>query len=47
MVHWFFINAGVLAVLVTAGVAIFLVCCLKCSDCSSPEKDEFFHHHES
>jgi hypothetical protein len=27
-------------------VAILLVCCLECSDCSHKEKDEFFHRHE-
>jgi hypothetical protein len=46
MVHWFFLNAGVLAVLVTVGVAILLVCCLKCSDCSKRDKDDLFHRHE-
>jgi hypothetical protein len=45
MWHWMGINASVLAVLVTAGVAVFLVCCLKCSDCGSQEKDEFFNRH--
>jgi len=46
MTNWLAINASVLAVLVTAGVAILLVCCLECSDCSHKEKDEFFHKHE-
>ena len=46
MTHWIAMNAGVLAVVVTAGVAIFLVCCLECSDCSGREKDELFHRHE-
>ena len=35
-----------LAVLVTVGVAVLLVCCLECSDCSKSEKDELFHRHE-
>jgi len=44
--QWFGTNASVLAVLVTVGVAVLLVCCLECSDCSKIEKDELFHRHE-
>jgi hypothetical protein len=43
MLHWLVSNGGVLAVVVTAGVAVLLVCCLECSDCSHRDKDEFFH----
>jgi hypothetical protein len=46
LVHWFGINASVLAVLVTVGVAVLLICCLECSNCSCREKDELFRHHE-
>lgn len=46
MMHWLAMNGGVLAVLVTAGVAILLVCCLECSNCSKREKDDLFHRHE-
>ena len=46
LVHWLGINASVLAVLVTVGVAVLLVCCLECSNCSGREKDDLFHHHE-
>jgi hypothetical protein len=46
LMHWFAVNASVLAVLVTVGVAVLLVCCLECSDCSCRDKDEIFHHHE-
>lgn len=46
LVHWLVDNGGVLAILVTAGVAVLLVCCLKCSDCSCREKDDIFKHHE-
>jgi len=45
LIHWFAMNGGVLAVLVTVGVAVLLVSCLECSDCSSREKDEIFRHH--
>jgi hypothetical protein len=44
--QWFGTNASVLAVLVTVGVAVLLVCCLECSDCSKIENDELFHRHE-
>jgi hypothetical protein len=46
LTQWFGTNASVLAVLVTVGVAVLLVCCLECSDCSKSEKDELFHRHE-
>ena len=46
LVHWFGINASVLAVLVTLGVAVLLVCCLECSNCSCREKDNLFRRHE-
>jgi hypothetical protein len=42
LLHWFESNANILAVLVTAGVAVLLVCCLGCSDCPKREKDEIF-----
>jgi hypothetical protein len=25
-------------------VALLLICCLECSDCSNREKDDLFHH---
>ena len=46
MLHWFATNGSLLAVLVTAGIAVLLVCCLECSDCSHREKDELFHRRE-
>ncbi len=46
LVLWFEINSSVLAVLVTVGVAVLLICCLECSNCPSREKDELFHRHE-
>ena len=46
VVHWFGINASVLAVLVTVGVAVLLICCLECSNCSKSEKDDLFRRHE-
>jgi len=46
VIHWLVTNADVLAVLATVGVAILLVCCLECTNCSHREKDEIFHRHE-
>jgi hypothetical protein len=45
--HWLTANGSVLAVLVTVGVAVLLVCCLECTKCDSPDKDDLFHHHGS
>jgi hypothetical protein len=38
--------ASVLAILVTLGVAVLLVCCLECTNCPKSKKDEFFSRHE-
>jgi hypothetical protein len=46
VIHWLSMYANVLAILVTVGVAVLLVCCLECTDCSCREKDEFFRRHE-
>jgi hypothetical protein len=46
LLHWFAMNGSVLAVLVTAGVAVLLICCLGCSDCPSREKDDLFRRRE-
>jgi hypothetical protein len=42
--HWLATNASVLAVLVTVGVAVLLVCCLECSSCPCRDKDDLFRH---
>jgi hypothetical protein len=39
-------NANILAVLVTVGVAVLLICCMECSDCTKREKDDLFKRHE-
>ena len=44
--HWFASYASVLAILVTLGVAVLLVCCLECTNCPKREKDEIFNRHE-
>ena len=44
LIHWLMVNESVLAILATLGVALFLVCCLECTDCSSRDKDDIFRH---
>ncbi|MGA2632785.1 MAG: hypothetical protein ABSF16_00985 [Terracidiphilus sp.] len=44
LLQWFAIPANALALLVTLGVAIFLFCCLECTDCPSRDKDDIFRH---
>ncbi len=46
LIHWFASNGSVLAVLVTVGVAILLVCCLGCANCPKREKDDLFRRRE-
>jgi hypothetical protein len=46
LAHWFTTASNVFAVLVTVGVAVFLVCCLECTNCPEREKDELFRRHE-
>jgi len=44
LIEWFKIFDNALAVLVTVGVAVFLVCCVECTNCSCRDKDDFFRH---
>jgi len=46
LVQWLEVNASILAVLVTVGVALLLICCLECTDCSQPKKNDLFHRNE-
>jgi hypothetical protein len=46
LIEWFTANEGVLAVLVTVGVAVLLVCCMECSNCPCRDKDDLFRRHE-
>lgn len=45
LLHWFVANANLIAILVTAGVAVLLVCCLECTKCPHREKDDLFKRH--
>jgi hypothetical protein len=44
--HLFALNANVLAVLVTLGFAVLLVCCIECTKCPCSDKDDLFKRHE-
>ena len=46
LTHWFGVNGNMLAVLITVGVALLLVCCLQCSKCGCRDKDELFKRRE-
>ena len=46
LAHFIALNANVLAVLVTLGIAVLLVCCIECTNCPCRDKDEFFKRHE-
>jgi hypothetical protein len=46
LLHWFVANENALAAMVTAGVGVFLVCCLGCSQCSRRDKDDLFRHRQ-
>jgi hypothetical protein len=46
IMHWLGVNGNILAVLVTVGVAVLLVCCLGCTNCSCREKDDLFKRRE-
>ena len=45
MMHWFHLHGNILAVLVTIGVAILVVCSLECVKCPKCEKDDLFRKH--
>jgi hypothetical protein len=46
LLTWLGMNGTALAVLVTVGVAVLIVCCLECTKCGCREKDEIFKRHE-
>ena len=45
LIHWFSMNGSLVAILVTVGVAVLLVCCLGCSNCTSRDRDDLFRPH--
>jgi hypothetical protein len=46
LIHWFAAHETILAILITAGVALLLVCCLECTRCPCREKDDLFTRRE-
>jgi hypothetical protein len=45
LIQWFTEYENVVAVLVTLGVALLLVCCLECVTAPSRENDDIFNRH--
>jgi hypothetical protein len=43
--HGFAAGDNLLAALVTAAVAVLLVCCVECSHCPRREEDDIFRRH--
>ena len=46
LMNWLMTSGSLLALVVTAGVAVLLVCCLGCAKCPCREKDEIFRRRE-
>jgi hypothetical protein len=46
LIEWMRSSETLLALIVTAGVAVLLVCCLGCAKCPCREKDDLFSRHE-
>jgi hypothetical protein len=46
LIQWIKVCDNAFAVLATVGVAVFLFCCLECTDCTHRDEDEFFHRRE-
>ena len=46
LMQWLTSYASLVAIVVTIGVAILLVCCMECTKCGGKDKDDIFKHHE-
>jgi hypothetical protein len=44
--NWIVISGSLVALVVTVGVAVLLVCCLSCAHCPLKDKDDIFKRHE-
>jgi hypothetical protein len=44
LIQWMISSGSLLALAVTAGVAVLMVCCLGCAKCPCREKDNLFRH---
>ena len=47
LIHWFAAHAILFTILVTAGIALLIACCIGCSNCSRAKKDDIFTRHEA
>ena len=45
VIRWLMTSGNMLALVVTVGVAVLLVCCLGCARCPEQDKDDIFTHH--
>jgi hypothetical protein len=45
LIQWFTDYENIVAVLVTLGVALLVVCCLECVTSPSRDKDDIFNRH--
>ena len=46
LIHWLTTSGSLIALLVTTGVAVLLVCCLGCAKCPCRDKDDLFRRRE-
>jgi hypothetical protein len=46
LIRWLMTSGSLLALVVTGGVAVLLVCCLGCARCPHRDKDDIFTRHE-
>jgi hypothetical protein len=44
--HWLMTSGSLIPLVVTAGIAVLLACCLGCSKCPCREKDDIFSRRE-
>jgi hypothetical protein len=42
MWHWILVSGSLVALVITLGVAVLIVCCLSCARCPLKEKDDLF-----
>jgi hypothetical protein len=45
LIQWLVADGNAIAILVTLGMALLLICCLECSHCCCRDKDEIFRYH--
>ena len=45
LIQWFMVYENTVAVLVTVGVALLIVCCWECMTAPTRDKDDIFNRH--